>query len=46
LVKNELIYFSQEKAEVSLEEIAKGSYQLQLLDDKQQVIFSTQLVKN
>jgi PKD repeat protein len=46
LVKNESVYFIQEKAEISLEEIAKGSYILQLLDEKQQVIFSTQLVKN
>ncbi len=46
LVKNETVYFVQDKAEISLDKIAKGSYLLQLLDDKQQVIFSTQLVKN
>jgi PKD repeat protein len=46
MIKNESIYFIQDKAEMSVEEIAKGSYVLQLLDDKQQIIFSTQLVKN
>jgi len=46
LVRNESVYFTQGKAEISLDEIAKGSYLLQLLDDKQKVIFSKQLLKN
>jgi len=46
LVKSETIYFVQGKSEINLDELTKGNYMLQILDDKQQVIFSTQLAKN
>jgi PKD repeat protein len=46
LVKDQTVKFVNGKAEVSVGEIAKGTYMLQLLDDRQQVIFSTPLVKN
>jgi PKD repeat protein len=46
LVKKESVFFVHDKAEISIEDLAKGNYMLQLLDNKQQVIFSTQLMKN
>jgi PKD repeat protein len=45
LVREELIKFVQHSSTVSVDELARGTYQLQLLDEKKRVVFSTAAVK-
>ncbi|CAN5586978.1 hypothetical protein BH11BAC1_BH11BAC1_12730 [soil metagenome] len=45
LVKEASISFHNGNATISIEDLAKGSYTLQLVDDKKKIIFSTPVIK-
>ena len=45
IVLDESITFNNSSAEISIKDLAKGSYLIQLLDDKKKILFTAPLVK-